>query len=85
MGGPLQTEEGLLNCQEAPRGVGGGSGNSGVSKILAPCPPMLNRNTETEPGGNRKMMLILCQMREEHSTLVPEEFSPHHGESEGIT
>lgn len=48
MGGALQTEEGLLNCQEAPRGVGGGSGNSGVSKILALCPPMPNRrNTET--------------------------------------
>ena len=58
--------------------------HSVTAKILAPCPPMLNRNTETELGGNRKMMLILCQMREEHSRLVPEEFCPHHGESEGI-
>ena len=58
--------------------------HSVTAKILAPCPPMLNRNTETELGGNRKMMLILCQVREEHSRLVPEEFCPHHGESEGI-
>ena len=75
-GGPLQTEEGLLNCQEAPRGVGGGSGNSGVSKILAPCPPMPNRrNMETEFGGEKRAALPFAR-QEGDRRLVPQERRP---------
>ena len=68
MGFPLQTEEGLLNYQEAPRGVGGGSGNSGVAEILAPCPPMPNRrNIDTELGGEKRAASLFARQEGEAS------------------
>ena len=54
--------------------------NHGINdaKILAPCLPRPNINTETESGGNRKEFLyFLCQVKGKHSRLAPRELCPH--------
>lgn len=53
------------------------AGLNSVAKILAPCPPMPKRNTETEFRGNGKEELYyFCQAKEKHSRLVSQELCP---------
>ena len=45
---------------------------------LAPCAPMLNKNTETENWKirNREAFYFLCQAKGRHSRLTPQELCP---------
>ena len=48
-------------------------------KILAPCAPMRNRNTDAVMEKER-VALFLCQAKGEHSRIAPQELCPFPGE-----
>ena len=59
-----------------PEGGRAGPLNVVDAKILAPCPPMPNRNTETVWRQQKRVALLFCQAKGKHSRLVPQELCP---------